>query len=173
MIVCAGKSEQIKGALPIGVGLLQSAIMINNMVQKHNPKELIFVGSAGSYGRFDIFETITSHCASQVEVASLLNISYTPLADLKICNVSCETNIIVNCSNYITSSKKYSKIFLENGYDLENMEFYSVAYIAKRFNLPFRGIFVVTNYCDKNAHRDFIKNHKEAIRILERVIEGV
>ena len=43
MIVCAGKSEQIKGALPIGVGLFQSAIMINNMVQKHNPKELIFV----------------------------------------------------------------------------------------------------------------------------------
>ena len=94
MIVCAGESEQIRGALPIGVGLLQSAITINNMVQKHNPKELIFVGSAGSYGRFDIFETITSHCASQVEVTSLLNLSYTPLKDLKICNVSCETMVV-------------------------------------------------------------------------------
>ncbi len=173
MIVCAGKSENIKGAIPIGVGLLESVINLNNLIKKHKPNEILFVGSAGSYGGYKIYDKVISYCASQVEISSLLNISYTPLTDLKICNVSCETKTIVNCSNYITSDKKYSKLFLENGYDLENMEFYSVAYIAKKYKLPFRGVFVITNYCDENAHKDFLNNHKEAIKILERVVEDI
>ena len=171
MIVCAGKSENIKDALPIGVGLLESAITLNGLIQKHNPKEILFVGSAGSYGGYKIFDKVISYCASQVEISSIVKQAYSPLNDLNICNVSCETKPIVNSSNYITSDKKISNIFLKNGYDLENMEFYSVLYLAKKFNIKAKGIFVVTNYCDENAHTDFIKNHKEAIKIMEKIMK--
>ena len=171
MIVCAGKSEQIKGALPIGIGLIESAINLAELIHKNNPKNIFFIGSAGSYGRFKIFDKVVSSSASQVEISSLLDYSYTPLNDLKIDNVSCETNIIVNSSNYITTNKKISSIFLKNGYDLENMEFYSVLFVAKKFKINAKGIFVVTNYCDENAHKDFIKNQKNAISLMDKIIE--
>ena len=51
------------------------------------------------------------------------------------------------------------------------MEFFSVLRVAKAFNIPVAGVFIVTNYTDKNAHRDFIKNHKEAMRRLEKYIK--
>ena len=46
------------------------------------------------------------------------------------------------------------------------MEFFSVLSVAKEFEIPVAGIFVVTNYTNENAHDDFIKNHKEAMEKL-------
>jgi len=41
------------------------------------------------------------------------------------------------------------------------MEFFSILSVAKEFEIPVAGIFVITNYTNENAHEDFIKNHKE------------
>ena len=173
MIVCAGQSEQIRGAIPIGIGLLESACTLYRLIKDENPHEILFVGSAGSYGRYKLFDEVTSCSATQIEVSYLESLSYTPLDNLKIENVSCETNIIVNSSNYITQDKNASQRFLKMGIDLENMEFYSVMYIANKFGINAKGKFVVTNYCDENAHRDFIKNQKKANELMEKIVKDL
>jgi purine nucleoside phosphorylase len=38
--------------------------------------------------------------------------------------------------------------------------------VAKEFEIPVAGIFIVTNYTNANAHEDFLKNHKEAMEKL-------
>ena len=50
------------------------------------------------------------------------------------------------------------------------MEFYAVVKVAQKFNIPVRGIFIVTNYCNKNAHKEFLQNHKEAMQKLTEYI---
>jgi len=171
IFLCAGKIESIKGALPIGVGLFDALVNLNEIITKNSVKEMVFIGSAGSYGRDNIFDIVESCMASQVEYPYLNDDSYTPLQNILLENVSCETKMVVNSSNYITSSKKISDKFLHNGYDLENMEFYSVMFLAKRYGIKAKGIFVVTNYCDENAHKDFIANQKKANEIMESIIE--
>ncbi len=47
------------------------------------------------------------------------------------------------------------------------MEFFSVLAVAKSFKIPVGGVFCVTNYCDEEAHQDFLANQKEAMRRLE------
>jgi nucleoside phosphorylase len=42
------------------------------------------------------------------------------------------------------------------------MEFFSVLRVAQEFGIPAGGVFCVTNYCDENAHADFLKNHAAA-----------
>ena len=42
------------------------------------------------------------------------------------------------------------------------MEFFSLVKVAKEFNISIGGIFVVTNYTNENAHKDFMENHMEA-----------
>jgi len=170
MIVCAGKNETLKGAVPIGIGLVESAINLTKLYYETKPKELIFVGSAGSYGRADIFDTLSSSEAYNIEISYLDNLSYTPISDNILKNVSCET-IKVNSSNYITVSKEHAKRFLKMGLDIENMEFFTVVRVARYFGIEAKGEFVVTNYCDENAHKDFIKNHKKAMMIMERIVE--
>lgn len=173
MIVCAGKSENFAFAKSIGIGLVESAINLSLMCQKDLPNGLVFIGSAGSYGNAQIFDIIESVSASNVEIGFFSHKSYTPLENLvQIENVSRETlsNAIINSSNYITSDEFEANTFLKAGFELENMEFFSVLNVARKFKIPCFGVFVVTNFCNQNAHQDFIKNHEKAKQILTNYI---
>ena len=50
------------------------------------------------------------------------------------------------------------------------MEFFSVMSVAKRFDLPVGGLFIVTNYCNENAHKDFKENQPKAMKLLDEYI---
>lgn len=118
--------------------------------------------------------------SANIEQSVLLQQSYTPLVpiiDAKIeYKVSRETNIdlvTVNSSNYITTSQQSSYQLLDQNIAVENMEFFSVVSVANAFNTPRLGLFVVTNYCDSNAHQDFITNHAKAKELLTLHVEKI
>ncbi len=172
MIVCAGDIEQFSFAEPIGVGLINSAINLTRACIMNPPEFILFVGTAGSYGNKKIFDIVESKVAANIEQAFLTNSAYTPLDNVVASTDSVSRETIVNSSNYITSSSEISKKFLKLNLDLESMEFFSVVSVAKEFNIPVGGIFVVTNYCDENAHKDFLANRVEAMRRLEEYIKN-
>ncbi len=164
MIVCAGNNETFPFATPIGVGLIESTINLTRLCLFDKPEYILFIGSAGSYGKYDIFDIVESSSAANVELSFLENNSYTPIDNvIKSEDPRFKNDVLVNSSNYITTNKEISKEYQEYGIEMENMEFYSVVRVAKEFNVDVRGIFVVTNYTNENAHSDFIANHKEAM----------
>jgi nucleoside phosphorylase len=164
MILCAGRNETFPFATPIGVGLIESAMNFTQLCLFNKPDYIVFVGSAGSYGEYKIFDIIESSSASNIELSFFTNDSYTPLDNvIKTNNKTLRDDTIVNSSNYITTSEKLSKEFKQYGIGIENMEFFSLCSIAKEFEIPVAGIFVVTNFTNKDAHDDFSKNHQEAM----------
>ena len=173
MIVCAGNNETFKFATPVGVGLIDSAINLTRLCLFDKPDFLLFVGSAGSYGKHHIFDILESKTATNIELGYFQKLSYTPIDNIVDEDVSRGTSdkIIVNCSNYITTNIENANTFLNAGISLENMEFYSVLKVAKEFNIPAAGVFIVTNYCNANAHDDFIKNHKKSKELLIKFIK--
>ncbi|WP_331774957.1 phosphorylase family protein [Sulfurospirillum sp. 1612] len=172
-ILSAGHNELFDIATPVGIGLIQSSITLTQLILEQKPKSLIFIGTAGSYGSCKPFDLLISHTATNIETGFFSNTCYTPIQN-KIAsiplNVSCETtnsvSCIINSSNYITTNKPLGIKYENLGIKAENMEFYAILTVAKKFNIPAMGIFVVTNYCDNNAHTDFIKNHEKAKSIL-------
>jgi nucleoside phosphorylase len=175
MIICAGNSETFPFATPVGVGLIESAINLTRIALFDKPDFLVFVGSAGSYGKYRIFDIVESTIGANIEQSFLTKESYTPIDNVIEAygtdrDVSHETKIIVNSSNYITKSKTKSELFRKIGVELENMEFFSVLSIAKEFEIPVLGIFIVTNFCFENAHEEFIKNHSQAMERLTNYI---
>ena len=176
MILCAGRNETFEFALPIGVGLIESAINLTRYILDNKPRFLLFVGTAGSYGNYKPLDVIYTHKAANIELGLLQKQCYTPLTNTIEANhiyVSRGTidNVMVNSSNYITTDKSLAISMLANGCAIENMEFFSVVSVANQFNLPCAGFFVVTNYCDKNAHADFMKNHAQAKDIITNYIQ--
>lgn len=169
MIICAGKSESFKFAESIGIGLVDSAINLTKILSQNSsnlPSEIIFIGSCGLYKDGKILEIYESKIAVNDEISALLKLSYSPIRPEFNGDISHET-IITNSSNFITTDKKSAEIFFQKGYFLENMEFYSVVKVAENFKIPALGIFCATNFCDQNAHSDFIKNHAKAKEKLE------
>lgn len=171
MILCAGNNESFSFATPIGVGLVESAMNLTRLALLNKPEFMIFIGSAGSYGKYQPFDVVESSIGANIENSFWSGGSYTPIDNVIEAyhtdpNVSRETNNIVNSSNYITTNKQLSSSYRKHHIELENMEFFSVLKIAQEFEIPVLGIFVVTNYCDENAHRDFMQNHEKAKTIL-------
>lgn len=171
MIICAGASEQFDFATPVGIGLVEAAINLTRLCIMNPPEFLLFVGTAGSYGRKEIFDIVESRVASNIEHSFTIGSGYTPIDNVvaSVDSVSHET--IVNSSNYITTSTVMAQKYLELNIELENMEFYSIVSVAKEFNIPVGGLFIVTNYCNENAHQDFLKNHKEAMQKIEHYLK--
>lgn len=232
MLVCAGRSESLCCAVPIGVGLVEASLGLTRLLLggARETESIIFVGSAGAYSKEiligDMFFSVE---ATQIESSFLSGGSYTPIDNVVKMesmdlngsfarffmgdedfsnrkswqkNVSYETSgqtpksiqnhkienqdgqksiqngivakqlkqAIVNSSNYITTDEDSANQMARAGIALENMEFYAVMKVAQNFGVSAMGVFCITNYCDKNAHNDFLANHSEAKRRLEHFI---
>lgn len=173
MIVSAGRNETFPFAMPIGVGLIESTMNLTRLALFNKPPFLLFIGSAGSYGEFKTFDIVESTSAANIETGFFSNSCYTPIDNV----VSLETKgfnnqTIVNSSNYITTDINVGKSMTKHGIGIENMEFYALLQVAKEFEIPVAGIFVITNNCDKNAHEDFKKNHNQAIdKLIQNLIK--
>jgi len=171
MIVCAGRNETFKFAEPMGVGLIETAINLTKRCLFDKPDFLLFIGSAGSYGNYNILDIVESKKASNVEISFLRDDSYTPLDKvLESENELVRNDTIVNSSNYISTNLDLAKNYGDYGIGIENMEFFSIVQVAREFGIPAAGIFVITNYTNKNAHEDFINNHKEAMSKLTKYL---
>ncbi len=171
MIICAGESEQFDFALPVGIGMTDVAINLTRLCLSQKPKFILFVGTAGSYGEKKVFDIIESKTAANIENSFFTGGSYTPIDNMVSTAEDVSRETIVNSSNYITTDKDLGKAYLSKNIHLENMEYYAVLKVAKSFDIPAAGVFIVTNYCDENAHRDFMYNHKEAMKRLTEYIQ--
>jgi len=171
MIVCAGRNETFNFAEPVGVGLIETAINLTRKCILDKPDFLLFVGSAGSYGEHNIFDIVESKKASNLEISFLRDDSFTPLDNvLESENKLVRNDTIVNSSNYISTNLDLAKNYKNYGIGIENMEFFSIVQVAREFEIPVAGIFIITNYTNKNAHDDFMKNHKEAMSKLTKYL---
>ena len=163
MFICAGESETFDFAKPMGIGLIDISINLTKLCVNTPPPFLFFVGSAGSYGKHKIFDIVESKTATNIENSFFNAKAYTPIDNMVSTADDVSRETIVNSSNYITTDVNLGKHYLSHNITLENMEFFAVLKVAKQFNIPVAGAFIVTNYCNANAHRDFIDNHKEAM----------
>ena len=150
----------------MGIGLLDMTINLTKQCVVNPPKFIFFVGSAGSYGEHKLFEIVESKTASNIENSFFNAKAYTPIDNVVSTSDNVSRETIVNSSNYITTDESMGKYYIKNNIGIENMEFFAVLKVAEAFSIPAAGAFIVTNYCNANAHRDFMKNHQEAMRRL-------
>ena len=171
LFVTAGNGEEFPFSVALGIGLNEISIKLTEYIltRKNKPRKIIFLGTAGSYGKHKILDLIVTNQATQIELSFLENRSYTPLKSL--INLP-NTNIdIVNSSNYISTDFNLATQFLKMGITLENMEFFSVFQVAKYFNIDVEAVLVVTNFTNKNAHQDYFKNYKKALKKIEEFVK--
>jgi nucleoside phosphorylase len=171
MFICAGESETFDFAKPMGIGMIDMSINLTKLCIANPPPFIFFVGSAGSYGKYKIFDIVESKTASNIENSFFNANAYTPIDNMVSTADDVSRETIVNSSNYITTDVNLCKRYLSHNITLENMEYFAVIKVAKKFNIPVAGAFIVTNYCNAKAHKDFIDNHKEAMDRLTTYIK--
>ncbi|MBN2824896.1 MAG: purine-nucleoside phosphorylase [Campylobacterales bacterium] len=171
MIICAGNNESFDFATPVGVGMIDAAINLTRICLMNPPEFILFVGTAGSYGEKEIFDIIESKSATHIENSFFNAGAYTPIDNVISTAEDMESEVLVNSSNYITTDRTLARNYLAHNIGIENMEFFAIAKVAKEFDIPMGGVFIVTNYCNANAHEDFKANHAQAMRKLSEYMK--
>ena len=196
LIVCAGKNEIFSFATSIGVGLVQASVGLTQLCLEKKPEKLVFIGTCGIYKRalenFDgvnlnekshdfssqsqeiqslnLLEIYETRHAFNVEASSFLGDFYSPAACEINLNVSYETKKC-NSSNYICADERVAARFAAMGLELENMEAFAVLSVAAKFGVDAVCFLCATNFCDSQAHQNFIKNHAQAKKNLENFLQ--
>ncbi len=173
MFICAGEKESFSFAKPMGIGLIDMSINLTKLCALTPPPFIFFVGTAGSYGEHKIFDIVESKTAANIENGFFNAKAYTPIDNVVSASEEVSRETIVNSSNYITTDESLAKHYLSNNIQLENMEFFAVLKVAKAFNIPVNGVFIVTNYCNAKAHQTFLDNHTEAMFRLTKYIQNL
>jgi nucleoside phosphorylase len=163
MFICAGEKETFSFAKPMGIGMVDMSINLTKYCLDKKPPFIFFVGTAGSYGEKKIFDIIESKTATNIENSFFNANAYTPIDNMVSSAQDVSHETIVNSSNYITRNTGLSEQYLSKNIQIENMEFYAVIKVAQSLNIPVAGAFIVSNYCNENAHKDFLDNHTEAM----------
>ena len=195
-IVCAGKNEVFSFAKSIGVGLIEASVGLTQLCLEKKPQKIIFIGTCGLYnkplkndlnsGNFaekslmsekneskratNLLEIYETRHAFNIEASKILSDFYSP-AECEInLNVSYETKKC-NSSNYICTDENIAASFASLGLELENMEAFAVLSVARHFKIPATCFLCATNFCDKDAHEAFMKNHAQAKKNLENFLQ--
>ena len=148
----------------LGIGYLEAAVNLSKLLQSRNDiSEIIFTGTAGAYSQnIKIGEQIIVSAAALLNLGSVQGLSYTIKDIYPILHASHpdSKNILCLSSLEITQDETISKQIIKHYQTdaiIENMELYGIAKVASENQIPWSAYLRVTNYPNKNAHEDFLR----------------
>jgi nucleoside phosphorylase len=153
----------------IGIGLIDSAINLNQiLLNNRDIKNVIFVGTAGAYqnSNLSIYDVVQGVKTDLFSLPFYERCSYFPSKMVTSLELNEFENLkktnVASVLDINASSESFKNLFKDTGFQLEHMELFSVARVAKLLNKKVYSIFSISNIVDENAHEDWKKNNKTA-----------
>ncbi|MEO1942440.1 MAG: hypothetical protein ABGW77_06065 [Campylobacterales bacterium] len=178
LLLSAGRSEIIPGTVPVGVGFLEAGLQLARLLERGEWDEVLFLGTAGSYGKVPPFWLIESWVGVQWEVGWVEGKGYSPI-ELKVASPRPKSRLklpplpkvegVLNSSHYITTDWRVGQKFLKLGAIGESMEHFGIIRVGTLTQIPVRGLYLVTNYTDSEAHLSYRRNLPKALEILTEI----
>lgn len=156
------------GFLAAGIGPVAASFGLTHFLEDYQPEKILAIGTAGiiNKAKFKIGEIVL---AKTVATESFFEGVYTPAKQPH--QEAMDTGLpkgwegeaTVYSPQEITKDETHRKI-LEKKYDVEHLESFAFAFVAKKFNIPIQIILGLTNFTDENAHRDWKENQEKVMK---------
>ena len=171
----------------VGVGLHESMYNLQKYLYKNDHiRSILFVGSAGAYSHsgLEVGEIVYSYKFINKDIVDIKKLGKTPDVISKI--ILCKTDpkimqmikhlefkeIVSNSMNYVTLIDLTPEEIVDNIFEAgaENMEAFSIAYIAEKLSMPFTAIYAITNVVGENGSKDWAENWRNGSNELQKRI---
>ncbi len=173
--------------LNVGVGFHESMYNLQNYLTKNdNIRSILFIGSAGAYPHsgLNVGEFVFSYKFLYKDLADIKKIAKVPSIVTKHLLSKTDPYVIQmskslgfketvsNSMNYVTlidlSPEELVDNLIEAG--AENMEAFSIAYIANKLSIPFTAFYAITNIVGINGSKEWASNWRKASNLLQKKI---
>ncbi len=182
------KKYHSSNVIVTGVGCAESLFNLHYFLN-HNKHihSIVFVGSAGAYphSNFKVGDLVYSNKFLSKDIAEIRGLAKVPtilkrniitnidhrLKNLVLINTIFSATI-TNSTNYITTIDLEIEELVNNLYDVgaENMEAFSLAYVAYHLSIPFISLKVITNMVGRNGSQEWQKNWRESSNQLQSIV---
>lgn len=162
------KIENDTAYLAAGVGPVAASFGLTHFLEDYRPARIIVIGTAGTIDerKFKIGEIAI---ASQITTVSKFAECYTPkiqpariiLPDAK--TISGCRKARVYCPQEITRSPEWRASLLAAKHDVEHLEAFAFAFVARKFRIPINIILGIANVVGPEAHEQWLKNARAAL----------
>ena len=180
--------------LPLGIGKLNALYNLMNWYYNHlrndSLKEIIFLGSCGSYDldykkdfiascdfiNYD-YASLTSTSKTLLEVSKRIKTEQGEVAKSIIHLYQWEFGI-VNSTDSITLKKIDKNILLKKINNLstsnvyENLETYGIALFCSKIKIPFTAFLSITNAVYENGSEEWLKNYRTMAKKMNLMIKN-
>ncbi len=151
-----GKRVSVQGT---GMGIPSTLIYCNELIKEYGVKNLIRVGSAGSYQKdvklYDIVIAMSASTNSGINNSRFINSNYSPTADfelfLKAVDYARENNIPIKAGNVLSSDEFYEddynsyKKWADFGVLCVEMEAAGIYTVAAKYNVKALTILTISD----------------------------
>ncbi len=151
-----GKRVSVQGS---GMGIPSTLIYCNELIQEYGVKNLIRVGSAGSYQKdvklYDIVIAMAASSTSGINNSRFINSDYSPTADynlfIKAVDYAREHNIPIKAGNVLSSDEFYDdnfdsyKKWAKFGVLCVEMEAAGIYTVAAKYNVNALAILTISD----------------------------
>ena len=171
----------------VGVGLHESMFTLQEYLHKKDSiKSILFVGSAGAYPHsgINVGDFVFSYKFLNKDLADIKKIAKVP--DVVVKHLLAKTDprivqmskyldlkeIVSNSMNYVSLIDLSSEELVDHLFDAgaENMEAFSIAYIASKLSIPFTAFYAITNMVGTNGSAEWAANWRKASNALQKLI---
>lgn len=185
LLICSAWQEEVKtlkdqtSIKTLGIGYLEAALNLNNILRDINYSRIIFLGTAGAYSdALSVGDIVSVSSVGLLNCLTIQGQGYLPKEyNSYTSSPTIRHSTTVNClsSLEITTSETISKTIIKKSPFtiqvplVENMELYGIAKVAHEHKLPWSALLGITNHTNGNAHLDWKANHE---KVSEKLCEA-
>ena len=181
MLLLAADREEL-GDLPgevVGVGPVIAAANSARLLAEHQPRRVVLIGTAGSYsGGPDIGDAVVSRTLGLSWGVATLGLGYVPRApgpssgDPAMIERSGLTPHDVLTVGAVTTDPDLGER-LGEGWTVEHLEAYAVAWACARASIPFVAVFGITNEVGPDAHLQWLTHREQAQSTAREAVQAL
>lgn len=157
--------------LAAGIGPVAAAFGLTHFLEDYRPEMIVGIGTAGVINpKLKIGDVVVGKLISPNSAQKIISTISRPLCPF--CPHSPEwPQVNIFAPQEISRTEAQRMRLQKAGYDVENLEAYAFAFVAKIFRVPFVSLLGLTNHVGPKGHEEWVRNEKKMCQKLDREIK--
>lgn len=159
--------------LAAGIGPVAATFGLTHFLEDYRPEKIIGIGTAGVINKkFKIGEIVTGKCVSTDTATNKNRTTLCPSCPLRPLSPAI-ASVNIFSPQEISKTEALRVQLARAGHDVENLEAYAFAFVAKKFRVSFVSLLGLTNYVGPKGHKEWKKNEQKVCHRLAKEIKKI
>jgi len=169
--------------LSAGIGPVAATFGLTHFLEDYRPELIVSLGTTGAtHSRLAIGDIVCAQVVStdsgfhdvySIKKTATLHHSTNSRGHKYTKKLKDINSVSVFCPQEISKTSERGEALAKAGFDVENLEAFAFAFVAKKFRIPLISLLGITNYVGPKAHLQWKKNEEKVCRKISKIVRQI